>query len=156
MIALEIYELLGKICEPHDCYYNVMGCDSLRNMYVTKFPMAIVVNTRPAPETGHWCAFYMQDEFAPMEFFDTYNMPPDVYNNQFRKFITRMSPQMLTMPRAVQCFDSDACGHHCLNFVNSRLKRKTIEYLYTNVFKPGCRNNDSMSKNFVNMLKKRI
>ena len=153
MIGIEVYEMLEQVCSSHDAYYDVMDCDALRFVRVPKFPMALVVNTRPAPESGHWIAFYMRDEYSPIEFFDTFKMPPEVYNNNFVPFMRRMSHQILDMPRTIQCQDSAFCGHHCINYINSRLQRKSIEYIYTKIFSPGCRNKDTSSKRFVNSMK---
>ena len=153
MIAIEVYELLGEICSSHGAYYSVMDCDSLPRVNVPKYPMALVVNTSPAPREGHWVGMYMQDELGPIEFFDTFNLPPSGYNDHFVPFIRRMSNQLITMPRAIQCVDSNYCGHHCLHYMHSRMKRMTIENIYTNIFQPGCRNNDLRSKIFVRKLK---
>ena len=154
MIGIEAYTMLEQVCSPYNAYYDVMGCNALRYVQIPKFPMALIVNTHPAPESGHWCAFYMQDEYTPIEFFDTFKMPPHVYNNEFVPFMRRMSNQILEMPRPIQCLNSAFCGHHCINYINSRLQKKSIEYIYTNIFSPGCRNNDTSSKQFVSSLKR--
>lgn len=149
MIALEFFENLKSICAGFDAHYDVMDCEGLRYVSVQRYPMLIVANTSRAPNPGHWCSFFMKDESSPIEFFDTFNLPPDVHNEDFLPFMRRMSDQMLTMPRAIQCQDSNYCGHHCLNYLSARLNQKTIEYIYTYIFSPGCRSNDLESKNFV-------
>ena len=153
MIGGEVYEVLETICQPQNAFFDVIGCDMLKSLQPTRWPIALIVNTKPAPQPGHWCAFFMKSEQSPIEFFDAFCIPSVLYNDEFIMFMRRMSGKQVMMPRAIQCFDSSFCGHHCLRYLSSRLTNLSIQHIYTHIFKPGCRSNDSDSKFFVENVK---
>jgi len=143
--------ILGHICKKWvrgRCYYNVFDCKQLNRAKITKYPALIVVNTMPAPLDGHWCAFFIPHRGGTLEFFDAFDKDPAMYNEEFARFIYKYGGYS-QMPRPIQCYDSYACGPHCLRWLYNRLKGKSSYWIYLNIFKPGCRRNDSASYDFV-------
>ena len=159
MNTQEVLKVLGYLrkafVKDKHCIYNVLSCDELSEVKI-KAPFLLVVNTSPAHLDGHWCSFLMLKKNGPLEFFDAFRMPPQFYNNEFPNFIKKMKAKLKTMPRAIQCFDSNSCGPHALRYLYYRLKRRPLSYIYTKVFVKGCRSNDRDSKNFVTKLVKKI
>jgi hypothetical protein len=152
MNTQEVYEVLGYLrkafVKNRRCFFTVLPCKELLEFKI-KPPFLLVVNTSPAPLNGHWCAFLMLKENGPLEFFDAFCMPPEFYNTEFPTFIRRMKTKLRIMPRPIQCYDSNACGPHALRYLYYRVKGKPISFIYSKVFKSGCRSNDSGSKKFV-------
>ena len=53
---------------------------------IQRYPAAIVANVDPQGEPGsHWCAFYLSKD-RKGEFFDSYGLKPDDYNQALQDF----------------------------------------------------------------------
>ena len=102
----------------------------------------------PAPLDGHWCAFFIPHRGGVLEFFDAFDKDPNMYSEEFRRFIAKHNGYA-QMPRPIQCYDSSACGPHCLQYLYYRLQGKPINWIYLKIFQPGCRKNDRSSYDFV-------
>lgn len=151
MDVAQVKCILGYICTKlgrGKCFYDVFDCKQLNHVKISKYPALLIVNTMPSPVEGHWCAFFIPHRRGVLEFFDAFDKDPAMYNDEFARFIDKHGGYA-QMPRAIQCYDSTACGPHCLRWLYNRLKGKTTYWIYLNVFKPGCRRNDSDSRTFV-------
>ena len=143
--------ILSYICAKYGrrrSFFDVLDCSGLDTVKINKYPALLIVNTMPIPYEGHWCAFYIPHRRGALEFFDAFDKDPAMYNDEFARFIQKHGGYK-QMPRSIQCYDSSACGPHCLRYLCNRLRGKTIYQIYLNVFKPGCRKNDKISYDFV-------
>jgi len=159
MNSKQVFDILGyfrvTLVNKKYCYYNVFSCEEL-DTFTERSPFLIIVNTSPKPYDGHWVAFLMLKKNGPVEYFDAFNMPPKFYNENFPKFIERLNVKLRMMPRAIQCYDSNACGPHALRYIYYRLKGISINHIYSKLFIDGCRKNDQESKLFVKRIVKKF
>jgi len=154
MNGAQVKCVLSFICDKlgnRKCFYDVFDCRQLDKVKITRYPTLLVVNTVPAPSDGHWVAFFIPHKRATLEFFDAFDMEPQSYNAEFGRFIAKFGGAV-DMPRGIQCYDSSACGPHCLRYLYNRLRGKTIRWIYKNEFSTSRRANDKRSYKFVHRI----
>lgn len=117
-------------------FRGVYAADQLP-VKVREFPSAYIANTDPTSKPGtHWVAFYFADEVHG-EFFDSYGMSPDFYNEKFEQFVKTNSSTWTFNDKKLQSLDSQVCGQYCLYYLLLRCrgitKSKIIEQFSDNV-----------------------
>jgi len=154
----QLTRVLEYICSPYNATYAVVASDELQLIKPKKFPLAVISNTDPSGEPGeHWVAFYMRKAKDPIEFFDSLSMNIREHNNNdFKKFIQRMSEKVIFMPRPLQCINSEFCGHYCLTFLQYRLANVYISYSYLHIFTEKCRQNDAYVNGMMKKWRRKI
>ena len=93
-------------------WLGVFARDKLPDDLNSKRPFALILNSDPSDKPGqHWLAMY-GPATGPIEFFDSYALPPSVYAlNTFALTYSRTPLQSPT---------SAVCGHYCLFFLYIR------------------------------------
>jgi len=116
----EIHCLARRTLDDHGVrFLGVFPVDlAPRNLeHETRAPYAFIMNTDPGRLPGkHWLAFYRSSNTAlsPLEFFDSYGLPPHVYS------LTHLYPRIVHNPITLQSDDSFVCGQYALTFLHLR------------------------------------
>ena len=78
-----------------------------------KTPFGMIINTDPSEEEGeHWVALFQAHEQQPVEYFDSYGLPPSSHLVQvFHK------DKLVYSTRRLQSYCSSLCGEYCILFL---------------------------------------
>lgn len=81
-----------------------------------------IANTDASSKPGrHWCAFYF-DGSGQSEFFDSFGMPPDYYNDTFLTCLRNNSIVQEYNSKTPQGIHSNLCGQFCLYVLIHRVR----------------------------------
>ena len=115
-------EVIGKdiLCR-RTRWLGVFARDKIPNLDGERRPFALVFNSDPADQPGrHWLAIYGAESTKSIEFFDSFGLPPSIYNLD-SDFPIRSSS------RSIQPLGSNVCGHYCLLFLYYRSCSRSFE-----------------------------
>lgn len=91
----------------------------------------LIVNLDPEDLPGtHWIALWQANPENPIEWMDSLNLPPQRHRNMdIYLWTSRHSPhgEYERNTRALQAFNSKACGMYCLHFLWSRAQGDSYE-----------------------------
>lgn len=115
--------------------------------YNDKFPKAFIFNTDPHDKPGeHWVACFQESWFSPIEYFDSYGLPPII--DTIYDFISTKSNVLIYSSNTLQCLISNVCGQYAIFFIMLRCCRMS----YINIlrcFTNNCKANDLKILRFV-------
>jgi hypothetical protein len=145
MDTLQIYSFLHNLCKNRDVSFDVIPCDGLETLKITKYPVLLVCNDQGHKEPGrHWTAFFITKKC--IEFFCSYGMGINYYNSYFKNFVKNKI--VLENKVQLQSEGTNVCGQYAIFFLYKRLKGCCRMSLYCN-FSPDTRKNDRQVQKFV-------
>lgn len=113
-------------------------------------PCGFIANTDDHTKTGrHWCAFYFPNS-TTIEYFDSYGMPVNYFNDYFPQYTSNFS-SLITNSKQLQSLYSDVCGMYCLFFLIHRLNG-VLFYDIVNMFSNDVHSNDLCVYNYVSSM----
>lgn len=114
-------------------FMGVFPADILLNVR-PYYPSCMIANTDMHQEPGkHWVAFFFTED-GKGEFFDSFGMPPQHYNLDWKKWLESNSYSWTYNRHCVQPILSATCGLHALFYLLHRCTGMTmskIQRLYT-------------------------
>ena len=120
----EIKSILERNEVTSDVFLNVYPADKLPKTRIERYRWLLVVNCCPSNYRGeHWVAVFSENE--QLEFFDSFGLPPDVYEGVVSFLRAQGWPEEFDATyndEQIQSIDSDACGHYCILFCHFRAR----------------------------------
>ena len=126
----EIKKYLESHDDTRDIFLNVYAVDQLPKKKISRTRWLLVTNCCPANRRGeHWVAMHCEND--NLEFFDSFGMPPSMYNG-VPEFIKRQrTKSVIYNCQQVQSIDSDACGHYCIMYAIWRAQGYSLQSIMT-------------------------
>ena len=114
---------LERILQKHrpNFFFGVFSYDAFRVHYCPYFPIAIIVNTHPIDQTGHWTCVYI-DKYKNGIFFDSGGLAP---YGKFYDFFKMHAKNTTFSTNCLQLKDN-TCGHFSIFFVMKIKHLKTL------------------------------
>ena len=145
MNTSELASSLAKITKCSRALYAVLPSDKLLNFVVNKFPVCIILNSKPSYHEGeHWICLFRQSSVTPFEFFDSFGKGIDFYDKSFRLFVGN---NLVERNVRLQGF-SLLCGQWCLMYLFMSMQRKSRKTFYSK-FSNNYQKNDFIVKHTV-------
>ena len=130
-------------------YFNVIPCDSLEKLRISKYPAYLIVNNKPAGDPGeHWIAIHIQRKNGPISFFCSYGLGIDFYSDDFKNFVEKYRCPIIENIKPLQSVGSNVCGQYALYFLYNKMKGCCIMSTYCH-FSPNTKLNDKKVRKFV-------
>ena len=124
-------------------WLGVFTRDQLPDLHHMQRPFAVGFNTDPNNKPGqHWLSIFGPNE-GPLEFFDTFGMPPSYYG------LTSLFTYSLI---SFQSYSSDLCGYYTLYFIYHR--SRNISFIKIILLLKSISVPDTHVKNYVLSLQK--
>ena len=124
-------------------WLGVFARDELPDLVHVQRPFALIFNTDSHDKPGqHWLAIYGPSD-APLEFFDSFGMPPSYYGFSISFIYSCIS---------LQSFSSALCGNYTIYFIYHR--SRNVSYNKIISFLKSLSNSDSHVKAYVYSLQK--
>ena len=117
--------------------------------YQLPYSLAIVNCCNADREGIHWLAICQEDDDT-LEFFDSFGLPPDMYN------LTENLPETTAISynsRQLQSYYSEVCGHYCLYYCYFKVRGYRMSDIVS-IFSNDYDNNDLYVYNAVKKLYK--
>lgn len=109
---------IGKAMRRVRNFLGVFSANQNPLILIKSFPCCFIMNTKPAPLSGHWLAFYLLSP-TRLEFFDSLGFPLAHYahlSSYFSQFISVHS----NTNNILQSSNSSLCGEYCIAFLQLR------------------------------------
>jgi hypothetical protein len=149
----ELYNRLATFLAGSKCYFNVISADGLETVPLDVFPIYLVVNSAPLPDSGeHWVGIYIKKHRSPLEFFCSYGLGLRFYNHYFQEFSIRAGRDVVENIKPIQNINSDVCGQYALYFLFKKYYGCSRISLYAK-FSNNFRANDSYVRKFISRQK---
>ena len=120
----EIKSILERNEVTSDVFLNVYAADELPKTRIERDRWFLVVNCCPSNSRGeNWVAVFSEN--GQLEFFDSFGLPPDVYEGVVPFLRAQGWPEKFDATyndEQIQSIDSDACGHYCILFGHFRAR----------------------------------
>lgn len=143
----QIRSVLNQII-PSTIKSDVYAADELKFVKGNQF--AIVVNSDRAELPGqHWLAIYKDKNSRVMEFFDSFAIPIEFYDNNFVKFLRERFASVKCSNLQLQSLESECCGQFCLYFLYYRVNGYSFEDIIKSFSVKNYKLNDRIATNFV-------
>ena len=132
-----------RFCLSSIRWLGVFARDELPDLTQMQRPFAFVFNNDPHDKPGqHWLAKYGPSD-GPLEFFDSFGMPPSYYG---------LSTLFAYSCISLQLFSSALCGKYAIYFIYLRSRNVTFNKIIS--FLKSLSNSDLHVKTFVFSLQK--
>jgi len=128
------------------------GCYAHDNLpTITKFPCSLIINTDNHDRPGdHWVGLVLNKKKC--FYFDSYGAP--VLSTHILLFLCDKYKEIVFSTKQVQSIYSDKCGHFAIAFITSVHSIKSYEKFIHIFHSNNLIDNDNISNNIVNCIKK--
>ena len=130
MYSQEMKNIMLEDAYAKDIFIDVLPSNHLKDVKVTQYPSAFIVNTDSCDEPGtHWVAFYFESE-NKAQFFDSYGSPPALLSKNFPMFLKNNCWDNITYnQKCLQGLDSKVCGEYCMHYILQRCRGFSSEHV---------------------------
>ena len=144
----QIYKILTGLFCSVNVTYDVLACDELNSFNPKKYPIALVVNSKPSSHPGeHWVSLFSASSRSPINMFCSYGLGIEAYSQHFQDFVDRHGRGII-QNNVLQSPNSAVCGQYAIYFLWKRVNSYTLASVYCN-FSNDYGRNDRLVKQFL-------
>jgi len=112
-------------------YFDVIPCDYLDKLNVSRYPVCLCVNNQTSNEAGeHWVGLFISNPNGPVEFFCSFGLGMDFYPENFKKFVQRIDLNVIENKTCLQDMTSKVCGMYVIYFLYKRVNKCPLRCVY--------------------------
>jgi hypothetical protein len=131
MDTITVHKILSSLFSKRKVTFDVIPCDYLDKINVTRYPLCLCVNNQTSSEPGeHWVGIFVPNPSGPLEFFCSYGIGMSFYADYFKKFAKRMKYDIVENDRCLQSVNSNVCGLYVIYFLFKRANKCPLKCIY--------------------------